>query len=92
MMMRYDTATPVIVSLKGTCSITEAQVDSTEALYSDGGVKHDGSIWIRELAQGKEARRSSFDILRASRLQVQPKARCCAGEHDHEDAEGDTEL
>jgi hypothetical protein len=67
-------------------------VEPTEALYSDGGVKHDGSIWVRELAQGKEARRSSFYILRASRLQVEPKAGRRAGEHDYEDAEEDTEL
>ena len=49
---------------------------NSEAFDSDRSVEYDGGVGVCDLAEGEEAGRSSFQIVGASRLEVQSEA-CC---------------
>lgn len=63
-----------------------------EALDSDSGVEDDGQVRICHLGQCCKGYVSAINVSRASRLQVEAEACCCASPRDNEYAEEDAHF
>lgn len=64
----------------------------SEALDCNGCIEHYCRIRIGDLREGKERRRTTVDVLGATRLEIQTEAGCDTGPHDDKGSEEDAHL